>query len=97
MNFAEQLRKQAQAKQEETFDHDIEDAVAFIKGRAQGRASQGGFELRLNTEKLPFERNVLERALPKLRQLGFSAEIKDEIIWYNNTDGDTDTYLIINW
>ena len=47
---------------------------------------------------IPFDTEILKKAMTVLHREGFTCSIQREIVhWYSNTDYDEEEYFIMNW
>ena len=73
-------------------------AVEYLETLTLVEAEKGKFNLKIDIDILPFNKDILINTFISLNGKGYTCSIKNEITnWYSNSDCDSADYLIINW
>lgn len=96
--LARDLRVMAETVSKSKSEEKAKAAADYLRNQAVTSAQLGNFGTKLVKSNLPFDIEILKKAITILSHEGFTCSIQKEIVqWYSNTDYDEEEYFIMNW
>ena len=96
--LARDLRVMAEKVSSAKSEEKTKAAVEYLRNQAIASAQLGNFSTQILKNNIPFDTEILKKAMTVLHREGFTCSIQREIVhWYSNTDYDEEEYFIMNW